>query len=174
MPGQNLAATEFQYAPASPNDTVAQGFLTTFLQTADSIPLTVQGDSASTPYGSLQPALEGITLSTSITGIVSKPIIAGIHTHIPLTALITNTIESSFDIYNPLDAPLKISFVQADAYFQGTNYAHFDTSFDNFVVPPGETVNSGMFGGVYLTQGLLGSLVILGQNLDAETAATIT
>lgn len=174
MPGQNVAPTEFQYSPANPNDTVAQSFLTTFLQTANTIPLTVQGDSASTPYGSLQPALEGITLATSITGIVSKPIIAGIHNYIPLSALLTGYIESSFDIYNPLDAPLKISFVQADAYFLGTIFAHFDTSFDNFVIPPGETVNSGIFGGVYLTKGLLGSLVILGENLDAETAATTT
>jgi len=47
---------------------VPQGFLTSFLQTGDNIPLTIQGDSASTPFASLQPALEGVTLTTSVTG----------------------------------------------------------------------------------------------------------
>lgn len=159
--------------PADANDTVAQAFLTEFLQTSDVIPVTVQGDLASSPYGSLQPALEGVSLSTSITGIVSKPIIAGVHTYIGLaTAALTSTIEASFDIFNPLDADLKITFVQADSSFQGKIYAHFDQTFDNFVIPPKQTANSGIFKGVVLTQGLLGSLVILGQNLDVASAAT--
>lgn len=173
MPGQNVAPTEFRYYPSDANDTVAQSFLTRFLQTSDTIPLTVQGDAASTPFDSLQPALEGISLSTSISGIVSQPIIAGIQTIIPLdTALLNNLIFASFDIYNPLDTPLEITFVQADAYYQGVIYSHFDQSFDNFVVPPGQTVNSGLFGNVLLTQGTLGTLGIVGQNLDAQTAAT--
>ncbi|KAF7983257.1 hypothetical protein HWV62_22882 [Athelia sp. TMB] len=173
VPGENTIPTEFLYEPADANDTTAQAFLTQFLQTSDTIPLTVQGDSASTPYGSLQPALEGVTLQTSVTGIVSKPIIAALQTYISLVdALATGEIEASFDIYNPLDAPLKITFVQADSYWQGTLYAHFDQSFDDFVIPPGQTVNSGVFGNVVLTQGLLGSLVIVGENLDVQSAAT--
>ncbi|KAG1805833.1 uncharacterized protein BJ212DRAFT_1486176 [Suillus subaureus] len=49
---------EFHYEPANPNDTMAEAFLTSFLQTRNSLLITIQGDSASTPFASLQPALE--------------------------------------------------------------------------------------------------------------------
>ncbi|KAG0700311.1 hypothetical protein DFH29DRAFT_758728, partial [Suillus ampliporus] len=68
VPGENTMLGEFHYEPANPNDTIAEGFLTSFLQTGDSLPLTIQGDSASTPFTSLQPTLEGLTLMTSVTG----------------------------------------------------------------------------------------------------------
>lgn len=68
VPGENTIATEFHYAPADANDTVAQSFLTEFLQTDDSIPLTIQGDSDSSPFASLQPGLEGVELMTSLKG----------------------------------------------------------------------------------------------------------
>jgi hypothetical protein len=61
-------AGEFQYSPADANDTVAQSFLTSFLQGDSVLPLTVKGDSASSPFASLEPALEGVTLQTSVTG----------------------------------------------------------------------------------------------------------
>jgi hypothetical protein len=66
MPG------EFHYEPADVNDTVAESFLTSFVQSGDVLPLTVQGDSASSPFTSLNPALEGVTLQTSVTGEYSK------------------------------------------------------------------------------------------------------
>lgn len=72
VPGENTIATEFHYAPADANDTIAQGFLTEFLQTDDDIPLTIKGDSESSPFGSLQPALEGVELSTSLKGTSSS------------------------------------------------------------------------------------------------------
>jgi len=59
---------EFHYEPADANDTVAQSFLTDFVQTGDSLPLVVKGDTASSPFASLQPALEGVSLSTSVPG----------------------------------------------------------------------------------------------------------
>lgn len=59
---------EFRYEPADANDTVAQGFLTSFVQSGDVLPLIVKGDGESSPFASLQPALEGITLTTSVTG----------------------------------------------------------------------------------------------------------
>ena len=173
VPGNNVIPTIFEYMPSDTNNTIAQSFLTSVLQSSDVLPLTVQGDAASSPYGSLQPALEGLTLQTSITGLNVPPIIAGVHTNIDITdALATGYITASFDIFNPLSADLKITFVQADAYFLGTQYAHFDQAFDDFVVPPGQTVNSGTFGGVYLTQGVIGSLVIIDENLDIESVAT--
>lgn len=55
--------------PSNPNDTTAQEFLTEFLTSTDNIPLTIQGDSGGSPFGSLQPALEGVKLETSLTGL---------------------------------------------------------------------------------------------------------
>lgn len=66
MPG------EFQYEPADANDTVAESFLTSFVQSGSVLPLTVQGDGASSPFSSLNPALEGVKLQTSVTGEYSK------------------------------------------------------------------------------------------------------
>lgn len=72
------------YFPANANDTTAevcqntmlslalltfeQSFLTDFLQTGDDLPLTIKGDSGSSPFASLQPALEGVSISTSVKG----------------------------------------------------------------------------------------------------------
>lgn len=68
VPGENSMAGEFHYEPADANDTVAESFLTSFVQSGDVLPLTVQGDSASSPFTSLNPALEGVMLQTSVTG----------------------------------------------------------------------------------------------------------
>lgn len=83
---------------------------------------------------------------------------------------LTNT---THQVYNPLDADLILEFVQSDDSVGGKTYAHFDQGFPNFVIPPGQTVNSGVFPNVALTQGALASLVIIGQNLDVAAAATI-
>lgn len=65
-------AGEFLYEPADANDTVAESFLTDFVQSDKVLPLTVKGDSSSSPYASLNPALEGVTLQTSVTGECSR------------------------------------------------------------------------------------------------------
>lgn len=72
VPGENTIAAEFHYAPADANDTVAQSFLTEFLQSEDDIPLIIQGDSDSSPFASLQPGLEGVELTSSIKGTSSS------------------------------------------------------------------------------------------------------
>lgn len=46
-----------------------QGFLTSFIQTDNQLDLTIQGDSTSSPFASLQPALSNLKLSTSLGGI---------------------------------------------------------------------------------------------------------
>jgi hypothetical protein len=61
-------ATEFHYEPADANDTVAQSFVTSFIQGNDVIPLTIQGDLQSSPFGSLAPALSSLILSTGLQG----------------------------------------------------------------------------------------------------------
>ncbi|KAG1836509.1 hypothetical protein DFJ58DRAFT_611768, partial [Suillus subalutaceus] len=66
--GEDTIPGEFYYEPANLNDIVAEPFPTSFLQTGNSLPLTIQGDSASTPFASLQPAREGVTSTTSVAG----------------------------------------------------------------------------------------------------------
>ncbi|KAF8135624.1 hypothetical protein EV363DRAFT_1429344 [Boletus edulis] len=173
VPGANSMAGEFHYEPADANDTVAESFLTSFVQSGNVLPLTVQGDSASSPFTSLNPALEGVTLQTSVTGLNAPPIITHLYTTITSSSLLTNEVELSFDIYNPLGADLVIEFVQADGLINGEIYAHFDQPFSNFVIPPGKTVNSGTFSHVVLTQGALASLGIIPLGyLDVQSVAT--
>ena len=173
MPGTNNAPTVFEYYPNDPNDTVAQSFLTNFIQSTAPLALTVKGDSQSSPYGSLGPALEGVTLQTSINGINDQPIITGVTVSISLETLIDNFVDTSFTIYNPLQTDIVITFVQADASVNGEIYAHFDQTFDNFVVPAGGTASSGTFGNVLLTQGAIASLAIIPDGyLDIASAVT--
>lgn len=86
QPGENIVPTEFHYEPADANDTVAQvrilnsfllistshygfqAFLSQFIQTGNAIDLSIVGDSDSTPFASLQAALSGLRLSTSLDG----------------------------------------------------------------------------------------------------------
>ncbi|KAI6121372.1 hypothetical protein F5141DRAFT_1186618 [Pisolithus sp. B1] len=170
VPGDNSMQGEFQYEPADANDTVSQSFLTSFIQSGDILPLSVKGDATSTPFTSLQLTLEGVTLSTSVTGLNVPPIITHVYVTISLDSLVTNEIEASFDasgpvkIYNPLDADLVIEFI----------YAHFDQAFSNYVIPLGQTVNSGTFGNVKLVKGALESLQIIPLGyLDIQTADTV-
>ncbi|KAF8840051.1 hypothetical protein BDN67DRAFT_1054007 [Paxillus ammoniavirescens] len=173
LPGENSMAGEFHYEPADANDTVAQSFLTSFVQGDSVLPLTVKGDSASSPFASLEPALEGVTLQTSVTGLNVPPIITHIYPTISAETLVTNEVELSFDIYNPLGADLVIEFVQADGLINGEIYAHFDQAFSNFVIPPGQTVNSGQFPHVKLVQGAVASLPIIPLGyMDIQAIAT--
>ncbi|KAF8523518.1 hypothetical protein BU17DRAFT_43741, partial [Hysterangium stoloniferum] len=65
VPGQDVQPSEFHYMPAHPNDTIVQSFLSAFLTTPNSLPLTIKGNSASSPFALLQPALSGVSLDTS-------------------------------------------------------------------------------------------------------------
>ncbi|KAG2078952.1 hypothetical protein BDR04DRAFT_1124058 [Suillus decipiens] len=173
IPGEDTMPGEFHYEPANPNDTIAEAFLTSFLQTGNDLSITIQGDSASTPFASLQPALEGLTLTTSVTGLNVAPIITHLYPEITPATLVTNEINLSFDVTNPLDAELEISFVQADGLINGEIYAHLDQAFSSFVIPPKQTVNSGKFGNVKLVKGALASLPIIPLGyLDIQCVAT--
>ncbi|KAI0668274.1 hypothetical protein C8Q78DRAFT_1081656 [Trametes maxima] len=161
VPGENTLATEFHYAPADANDTTAQAFLTEFLQTGDEIPLTIKGDSESSPFGSLQPALEGVELSTGLKGLNVPPFVTHINAFITLDTLLDNLITIDFDIANPLDTDMEIQFTQVDSGLDNVTYAHFDQAFDNFVVPAKGSANSGSVKNVLLTRGALDSLGII-------------
>ena len=80
--------TVFEYMPNDANDTTAQAFVTEFITTGDTIDLTIQGDGESSPYDSLDQALEGVKISTSLTGINSPTLITHINVYITLDTLV--------------------------------------------------------------------------------------
>ncbi|EJD03283.1 uncharacterized protein FOMMEDRAFT_168292 [Fomitiporia mediterranea MF3/22] len=174
VPGQNTIATEFHYEPDNANDTTAQGFVSEFVTTGDTLDLTIQGDGDSSPYASLDQALEGVKIGTSLQGLNHPTLITHINVFITLDTLVTNMVSINFDVANPLDADFNIKFVQSDGGVNGETFAHFDQPFDNFVVPAHGTANSGTFGNVLLVKGALASLGIipLGR-LDIQAAQTV-
>lgn len=58
--------------PTNPGDATAESLLSIYLESKDQIPLTIQGDAESSPYGSLDQGLSGITLQTSCVFSVSR------------------------------------------------------------------------------------------------------
>ncbi|KDQ27871.1 hypothetical protein PLEOSDRAFT_1112748 [Pleurotus ostreatus PC15] len=174
VPGDNDIPAEFHYQPDDANNTVAQGFLTQFIQTDNRLPLVIQGDSASTPFASLQPALSGLRLSSQLAGTNNPTIITHVQVLITLDSLVTNLVSVNFDVFNPFNTDLVIEFVQSDSGVNGQIFAHFEQPFDNFVIPPGQTVNSGTFGNVLLTQGAIAALDIIPLGiLDIGAANTV-
>lgn len=135
----------------------------------------IVGDSESTPFLSLRDGLEGIRLSTQIGGLNHPNLISHIHVLISLDSLTTNLVSVDFDVENPLDTDMVIEFVQSEGSVNGTVYAFFGQRFEGgLVVPSGETVNSGVFGNVLLTQGAIASLDIVPLGvLDISAGTTI-
>jgi len=173
VPGKNSMPAEFHYQPANANDTIAQSFLTEYLSTGEDVPLTIKGDSQSSPFGSLIVGLEGVELSTALTGISAK-LIQHINVFITVETLLTGFVSIDIDISNPLDSDLTITFLQSDAGVNGINYAHVDFAFNpGFVVPAHSTANTGSIPNVFLVQGVIASLDIipLGE-LDVFSAIT--
>jgi len=104
---------------------------------------------------------------------MGQTLVKHIHVTITLDSLVTNLVTVDIDLFNPLDTPLHVLFIQSDGKVDGTTFAHFEHAFDNFVIGPGETVNSGDIPNVLLTQGALASLDIIPLGmLDAFSAVT--
>ncbi|KAH9061225.1 hypothetical protein EDB87DRAFT_404186 [Lactarius vividus] len=173
--GENTVATEFHYEPDNANGTTAQSFLSQFLQSGDALPLSIKGDQSSSPYSSLVPALEGVSLTTSLAGFNAPPIVTHINVYVPLSAVVDSLVSIDFDIANPLDTDMHIAFAQADAGVNGKTFARFNQPFAGFTVPARGIANSGKFGNVLLTKGTIRSLPIipLGR-LDVFAATTVT
>ncbi|KAG6857277.1 hypothetical protein H0H87_007110 [Tephrocybe sp. NHM501043] len=173
-PGENTFATEFHYMPDNTNDTTAQEFLGQFMQSGDQLPLMIHGDSASSPIASLSPGLAQLQLATSLTGLNQPNFITHITVTITLETLVNNLVSVNFDVHNPLDADLVIEFVQSDSGVNGVTYAHFEQPFSSFVVPAGQSANSGDFPNVLLTQGAIASLDIIPlEYLDVSARNTV-
>ncbi|KAL1735691.1 hypothetical protein EV714DRAFT_280260 [Schizophyllum commune] len=172
-PGKNTYPSEFRYMPDDANDTKAMDFLNEFITTEGPLAVTIDGDTQSTPHESLATALDGIQISSAITGLNKPTLITHINVYISLGTIFTSEVEIDFDVYNPMEADLIIEVAQADAYVEGEQYAKFTEPYDSFVVSPGQTGNSGRFGHVLLTKGALGSLGIIPLGyLDIKSAIT--
>ncbi|KAL1743139.1 hypothetical protein HDZ31DRAFT_83635 [Schizophyllum fasciatum] len=160
-PGKNTYPTEFRYMPDDANDTKAMDFLNEFITTEGPLPVTIDGDTQSTPFESLSTALDGIHIESAITGLNKPNLITHINVYISLGTIFTSEVEIDFDVYNPMETDLVIELAQADAFVEGDQYARLSQPFDSFVISPGETGNSGRFPHVLLTKGALGSLGII-------------
>ncbi|KAJ7251753.1 hypothetical protein B0H12DRAFT_1234031 [Mycena haematopus] len=168
VPGANTILTEFHYEPANANDTVAQSFLTDFIQGDSKLPLTIQGDINSSPFGSLAPALTSLTLTTDLQGLNQPNLITHVNVYITLESLVTNIMQ------NPLDTDLVVEFVQSNSGEFNETFAFFAEPIENFVIPAHGTANSGTINNVLLTQGAIASLAIIpDQKLDIQAAATV-
>ncbi|KAJ7874667.1 hypothetical protein B0H14DRAFT_3551962 [Mycena olivaceomarginata] len=168
VPGENTVAAEFHYEPANANDTVAQSFLTDFIQGNSALPLTIQGDLGSSPFASLAPALSSLTLSTSLQALNQPNLITHVNVFITLDSLVTNIMQ------NPLDTDLVVEFVQSNSGEFNETFAFFAEPIENFVIPAHGTANSGTIQNVLLTQGAIASLAIIPDGkLDIFAAATV-
>ncbi|KAI5474806.1 pre-rrna processing protein [Pseudohyphozyma bogoriensis] len=171
---------EFHYQPADPSNSIAQSLLATYLETTGQIALTVDGDTSSSPYGSLQEALSGIKLSTSFPGL-GKSLVNDIVIYLDLiTVLCTNEVSFEFRNDNNLDTSLTLLSIDGTASQSGTEYASYDFKFSG----SGFRTEAGQLPGAYsekvtptkLTQGALASLVLFGteaEGLDIDLTASV-
>ncbi|KAG6854052.1 hypothetical protein C0991_011030 [Blastosporella zonata] len=174
VPGENASPAEFHYQPDNANDTTAQAFLGAFMQSGGQLDLTIMGDMDSSPFASLSPGLSQLQLVTSLQGLNQPQFITHITVTITLETLVDNLVSVNFDVHNPLGTDLVLEFVQSNSGVDGTTYAFFGQAFDSFIVPPGQTVNSGDFPNVLLTQGAFASLDIIPLGvLDVSAATTL-
>ncbi|KAE8213110.1 hypothetical protein CF327_g3310 [Tilletia walkeri] len=191
-PGPNKVATQFRYSPVgnnADNNTVAQELIQAYIQPANdgdsgniTANLEIRGvPNASpvlTPYESLQPAIEGLNLTTSIDGIGSK-IVTKVYVTLDILRLFagpngTAIVTSKFDAINDLPTSVQINQLNTDIYAPGgdTVLARFEARFDNLVLPAAKSTGdpsgdrtSPEFD-VYLQQGLLDSAALLNGALD--------
>ncbi|BGP00846.1 hypothetical protein RTBOTA2_002159 [Rhodotorula toruloides] len=177
--GSNTLPTEFHYQPANPGDATAEDLLTQYLETKGQIPLTIQGDGSSTPYGSLKEAFTGVHLETSFPG-QGIPLVHDIQIFVDfVTAFCNNTATFDFRINDNLKTYITILTLSGTASQNGVVYATFDYTFANPT-----TTNAGENPGPYteqvlakLPQGAAGSLPLLvnsAQGVDIDITSKVS
>ncbi|GAA5897781.1 hypothetical protein JCM8208_000260 [Rhodotorula glutinis] len=177
--GSNTLATEFQYMPADPNNAVAEDLLTQYLSTKGQIPLTIQGDAESSPYGALDQAFSGLKLETSFPG-QGLPLVHDIEIYVDLIAAVCNNSASfDFRINNNLETFITLLTLKGTASQNGVVYATFDYTFQNQLTTPAQTTPGGYTEQVpvKLPQGGLGSLPLLANQaagLDIDIVAGVS
>ncbi|PWN53595.1 hypothetical protein IE53DRAFT_140447 [Violaceomyces palustris] len=143
-----------------------------------------------TPYDSLRPALAGVKLTTTLAGIASR-VVTQIRVYLSLQTILSGladvldptntalpTVEIEFDAKNEIDTDLFIETVQVSAKSTGSTPqdasnpdARVSYTFTNqFRVPAkGTGTTPNKVPNVVLPKGLLGSLGVIGKNLDLYT-----
>lgn len=125
--------------PSNPSDPTAQDLLAQYLEVKDQIPLTIKGDSSSSPYGSLQPALSGVTLETSFPG-QGLPLVNDIVIYFDLVqGLCMSTVNIETRLDNHLETSITLLQLSGKAYQSGKLYAEFDFTFtEDFTTGAGQ------------------------------------
>jgi hypothetical protein len=144
--GPNSYTGELHYQPADASNPTAQALLTAYLKTKDNIPVTVDGDQQSSAYGSLQAALDPISIETGFPG-QGIPLIEDIVIYLDLVQVLCNStvsIETRLD--NNLETYIQLLSFKGTASQNGQVYATFDYEFkDNFRTEAGQ--NPGPYSG---------------------------
>lgn len=97
-----IVATEFHYDPDSANDTIAQSLLSEFLQSGDTVPLSIkhQGRPVKLSVFITSPGIRGVSLTTSLAGFyaTAPPIHRHINVYVPLSAIVDSLVSIGFDV----------------------------------------------------------------------------
>lgn len=134
-PGANSYSAEFQLTPSA--DTAQQAVIGQILSgylMGGTFPLTVQGTTASSPIASLQEALAGVKLATSITGIapslITKAEVSNIQFNLPPNPITASTYVT---LNNPLDTSFGLLSIHAKIIYANNGnpfqLAHIDLDF---------------------------------------------
>ncbi|GAA5951249.1 hypothetical protein JCM3765_002422 [Sporobolomyces pararoseus] len=175
----NTLPSEFHYMPEPDSDPTAQSLLTAYLETKGPIDITIKGDETSSPYGSLDQGLAGLTLQSSFPG-QGIPLVHDIRIYLDLVQAFCNSSASfDFSINNNLATYITVIHLTGTAGQGGTVYAEFD---HEFTLP--FTTNAGQNPGGYseqvpthLKQGAVGSLPLLaniGAGLDIDITVKVS
>lgn len=138
LPGTGGHATELRYAPTDPFGK-ASDILTAYVEQKGQIPITIHGDSTSSPYGALGEAFASVSLTASFPG-QGIPLVSSIILYVDLVqAACTNSVEFTTQLVNNLECNIGVTALQGTASQNGMKYADFDhKSFATpFNTPPG-------------------------------------
>jgi hypothetical protein len=134
-PGANTYPAEFQLTPtADTNQQAIIGKILSGYLMGGTFPLTVQGTTASSPIASLQEALAGVNLATSITGVaptlITKAEVANIQFALPPNPITATTYVT---LSNPLDTSYSLLSIHAKIIYANNGnplqLAHIDLDF---------------------------------------------
>lgn len=207
LPGSNDVPVLFQLVIDPYNSSEVQEVITLYVSASDLetrgktniIPLDVKGqqnaDPALSPYDSLNPALAGISATTSLEGIGSL-VINAVRVYIPLSAIVQEFeaiikgggnvyVYSFIDFRNDLPSGLDFhritTFIKDATDPDAGEYARLEVNFgqggeDPFTLPPAPSTNhpdvdsttAPIFPNILLPKGLLGSVPLIGHNLNLE------
>lgn len=181
-PGANSYSAEFQLTPSA--DTAQQAVIGKILSgylMGGTFPLTVQGTTASSPIASLQEALAGVKLATSITGIaptlITKAEVSNIQFALPPNPI---TASTAVTLNNPLDTSFGLLSIHAKIIYANNGnpfqLAHIDLDFGGaFTVGAKQSVTTPGLPLVFDASALqLISLLTSGKPLEVTIAQTST